>query len=126
MALFIFLAWLLPLLIGSIAFGASNDRGMAQVIIALSPVAGITLASGALDDAIVAESARFAALAPACSLAFLFAYLLINVQRRLDRAVKTSAGLLKKPPGPFDYLDRDEPSLSGDGESRADLAPLGP
>jgi hypothetical protein len=64
-------------------------------------------------------------MAPAITFAFLFAFLLVNVQRRLDRAVKTASGLMKKPPGPFDYLDENghgELAIpSDDGDPRRGL-----
>lgn len=112
MALFIILAWLLPLITGAVALGASNDQGLAQVVTAISPIAGIGMSSGLIDEP-TARSARFAAIGPASCLAFFFGFLLTNVQRRLDRAVKSAAGLHHKPAGPFDYLE-----ASGEGGGR--------
>lgn len=104
MALLILFAWLLPVLIGSIALGAGNDRGLGQLILALSPLAGIVMSSGLIDEPI-AEGARLAAIGPAIGLAFFLAFLLTSTQRRVDRAVKSASGLARKPAGPFDYLD---------------------
>ncbi len=107
--LFLFLVWLLPIMVGSISIGAGVNKDIGPIILALSPLAGVFMSSGLVNETF-AESARLAALAPAISFAFLFAFLLVNLQRRLDRAVKQAAGLIKKAPGPFDYLDQDGPS----------------
>jgi hypothetical protein len=103
-ALFLFLVWLVPLLLGSIAFGAGTNRELFQIILCVSPLTGIAMSSGLIEET-AGQSFKLAALAPAITFAFLFNYLLVATQRKIDLSVRT-ASPPKPDPGPFDDLDR--------------------
>jgi hypothetical protein len=107
MATFLFLVWLLPILLGSITFGVGTNRELYTTVLALSPITGIALSSGLLENVGPdgGQAYKLAALAPAVLFAFVFNFLLDAAQRKLDRVLRDSAGL-PKPAGPFDDLDR--------------------
>lgn len=103
MVLFLFLAWLAPLLTAA-AIGMSGPahEKLALVILALSPLAGIGLSTG--FGSLQAEDAiRLAAMAPPITFAFLFKYLVVVAQRKIDRELnateKVKAEAAAKPPG---------------------------
>ena len=90
--LFLFLVWIMPVLIG-IAGGVVTAPGKAmQMVMGLSPWAGMVLSidGGPAVDADAASMVRFMALFPSLALAFLFQFLLINQQRRIDRGLTNS------------------------------------
>jgi hypothetical protein len=92
MAVFLFLVWLVPLLAAAvIGMGTPSRSVLAVVIVALSPLAGIALSSG-LGEPPAIEAIQLAALAPAVTFAFLFKYLLVVVQRRVDRILREQDG----------------------------------
>ncbi len=92
MALFLFAAWILPLLVGSIAAaGAARSGGSAvvgEILASLSPIAGIALSAGFANTATDAHQAvQAAALVPAIVFAFLFNNLVVSARRRIDAEV---------------------------------------
>jgi hypothetical protein len=106
MAMFLFLVWLLPILLGSISFGVGNHDGLYQVVLATSPITGIALSSGIAENpgTEVDQALKLAALVPAITFAFVFNFLLEATQRKLDRKVREGVSPLKQPTGPFDDL----------------------
>ena len=94
MALFIFTAWLIPLLIGSIAAASAASRYApggdpdiwSAAIFSLSPVAGIAIASG-VADVPGHQIAQGAALVPALAFALLFNNLVTSARRRVVKEV---------------------------------------
>lgn len=116
MTLFVVLIWLVPILIGSITAVALirtgfNDR-IYQAILGLSPITGIAISSG-LGGMTGSDAARMAALAPAITFAFVFNYLLVAWQRKLDRAVRDKTK--HRIASPFDDLDNKPAESNGDG-----------
>ncbi|MEJ7638558.1 MAG: hypothetical protein WKF75_11435 [Singulisphaera sp.] len=103
-ALFIFLVWLVPVLVGSLAAWSDLNRDLYRIVLGISPVTGIALSSG-LVDASDAGPSRLAAILPAIAFAFVFNNLLVAYRRKIDLAVRSAAGGLHEP-GPFDDLDR--------------------
>jgi hypothetical protein len=84
---FLFLAWAVPLIAGAILIGAlpSNQPGWATM--ALSPLVGVALVTGASEVG-RADLARLAAIAPPVTLAFLFNFALVATQRKIDLVVR--------------------------------------
>jgi hypothetical protein len=110
--LFLFFAWLVPILAGSIvaASSGSNDA-TTYFLLGLSPVTGISLAAGddTTRDVMNGNPARLAAILPAITFAFLFKFLLIGTQRKLDRLIREGLGIKrKKDASPFDDVDFEE------------------
>jgi hypothetical protein len=99
LALFLFLAWVVPLILGIIAMlGQPGDSGLAQIFLALSPVAGLSLGSGVLSSG--QESLlgiQAAAITPSLLYTFVFNSLLDGARRRAGRAVLTAAARPNKP-----------------------------
>ena len=108
--LFLFLVWLVPILAGSIAAGTGAIQPLYEALLGLSPITGLALSNAAtssamgLQDQIGSETARFAAILPAITFAFVFNYLLVACQRKLDLVIRGNLGP-KKERGPFDDLD---------------------
>ncbi|AGA28763.1 hypothetical protein [Singulisphaera acidiphila] len=102
MTLFLFIAWLVPLLVGAMLGIARSNQTRNVAIFALSPLPGIALSSG-MGKFPGADTVQLAALAPSITFAFLFNYLLVITQRKIDRrllateksSTKSSAGALK-------------------------------
>jgi hypothetical protein len=94
--LFLFFAWLLPLVAGTIVAMATapmvSEAG-SQALLSLSPVVGIaTIAMPTGSASMVAATVRqAAAITPALLFAFLFNSLLIAARRRTHRAFQTLA-----------------------------------
>jgi len=92
LALFLFAAWVLPLVVGMIAVaGGGAGPGSAQAVVgavlaSLSPVAGIALSAG-LANMLPHQAIQAAALMPAIAFAFLFNNLVVRARRRIDREV---------------------------------------
>jgi hypothetical protein len=84
--LFLFLAWVVPVVLGAIAAAAGGSQGAGEILLALSPLAGIALTAGVADTA-PDMAVRAAALVPALALAFLFNNLVTIAYRRAKRAV---------------------------------------
>ncbi len=87
--LFLFLIWVMPIVIG-IAGGLANlgQQGV-QMVMGVSPWAGLILSidGGPAVNADASKWVRFMALLPSITLAFVFQFLLMNEQRRVDREV---------------------------------------
>jgi hypothetical protein len=90
MGLFLFLTWLVPLLAGAIVGVTSGQTGTGLAVASLSPIFGVAFSSN-LGQPPNYEMIRLAALAPPITYAFVFNYLLVVVQRRLDRMVHVKA-----------------------------------
>ena len=89
-SLFLFVVWLVPLVAGSvIGTSAPGNSPFALVILALSPLPGIGLSSG-LGHPPSADAIQLAALAPPIAFAFIFNYLLVITQRKLDRSFQAN------------------------------------
>jgi hypothetical protein len=93
-ALFLFLAWLVPVLIGSIAAAGSSNAApgsgyetLAATLVALSPLTGIAMASG-LSETTRETVVQAAALVPALVFAFLFNNLVVSARRKIDHILK--------------------------------------
>lgn len=106
MTMFLFIVWLIPILLGSISFGAGTQQGLYQVLLAVSPIVGIALSSGATENLATDadQMVKLAALVPAITFAFVFNFLLEATQRKLDRKVRETVQASPKPAGPFDDL----------------------
>jgi len=100
--LFLFFAWLVPLVTGAILAMATaplvNEAG-SQALLSLSPVFGIgMIASATSTGSMNAETvARAAAITPTLLFAFLFNSLLIGARRRTHKAFQASAIQLVDP-----------------------------
>jgi len=92
-SLFLFLAWVLPLVAGTITLMASYPMSNAhpsQIVYGLSPVAGLALtAYGAEPDA--ARGIQAAGITPALFFTFVFNSLLIAARRRVYLAFVTAS-----------------------------------
>jgi hypothetical protein len=90
LALLLFVFWIAPVLVGALAaMSGAVDPASALPILAVSPVFGIALSSG-LGEPPGARAIQLAALAPPVTLAFVFKYLVIVAQRKIDRQVRTA------------------------------------
>ncbi len=109
--LFLFLVWIVPLLGGSIAAGTGAVRPVYEALLGLSPITGISLSNTGtssamgLQEEIGSETARLACVLPAIAFAFIFNFLLVACQRKLDLVVRGNLGPKKKDPSPFDFMD---------------------
>jgi hypothetical protein len=104
MGLIIFGVWLVPILLGSISFWAGTNRDSYLAVLCLSPITGISLVSGQIDDVSTSSIYRLFALVPPITLAFVFNFLLVAAQRRIDRAVRSTYAK-KEHTSPFDDLE---------------------
>lgn len=106
------LVWLAPPLaafaIAVLSRGSANRESLAVAVAALSPLPGIVLASG-LGLPAVTEMVRLAALAPPIALVFLFNYLLVVTQRKIDRLLLAQEKAYTANPGP----DTDDVAMNG-------------
>ncbi len=96
--LFLFLAWLLPLVAGTIFMFASIPREtsrVGQVIYSLSPIAGIAMSSIDADQPVLTKAIQGGAITPALAYAFIFNSLLIGARRRAHREFVARAELPK-------------------------------
>jgi hypothetical protein len=90
LTLLVFVTWLVPLLAGAIlGMSGPPSEQRAFTLLALSPIPGIALSSG-LGKPPGADAIQLAAIAPPITLAFLFNYLLVIAQRKLDRQLHAS------------------------------------
>jgi hypothetical protein len=86
--LFLFLAWLLPLVAGTIFMLASMPRDtsqVGQVIYSLSPIAGIAMSTIDAEQPGFTKALQGGAITPALAYAFIFNSLLIEARRRVHR-----------------------------------------
>ncbi len=98
--LFLFLAWVLPMIAGTIFMMTSMPRDTsqaAQVIYSVSPIAGIAMSSVGENPngANFSKVLQGAAITPALFFAFIFNTLLINARRRLHREFLARAEIAK-------------------------------
>ena len=93
--LFLFLAWILPLiagtivLLGSISSSTQGEKAT-QVIISLSPLAGIALTAFGDDPATPIEGIHAAVITPALLFTFVFHSLLVAARRRVYKSFRSS------------------------------------
>jgi hypothetical protein len=95
--LFLFLAWILPLVGGTIVLMASAyaRQGTAgQIIFSLSPIAGVGTSAVGIEEPSLLKAVQGAAIAPALCFTFVFNSLLIGAHRR---ALKGFAAISAKP-----------------------------
>jgi len=110
--LFLFIAWLVPLVAGTILAAATSpmvDEAGSQALLSLSPVMGIGMIASATRTRSVtaATVAQAAAITPPLFFAFLFNTLLIAARRRTHMAFQASAEQLVNP------VRRDEQEIAG-------------
>jgi hypothetical protein len=105
MGLVLFAVWLVPILLGSISFWAGTNRDSYTAVLCLSPITGIALVSGQVDNMAGGSLYRLFALAPPITLAFVFNFLLVAAQRRIDLAVRSTHANKKEHASPFDDLE---------------------
>jgi hypothetical protein len=93
-ALFLFLAWLLPLVAGTIlAMSMSGDRqAESQVVLSMSPIPGIGMLAAPVHDGTVRSAIQGPAITPALLFAFVFNSLLISARRRAYKVFLASTG----------------------------------
>jgi hypothetical protein len=95
LGLFLFLAWAVPPLLGSVVMAASPGAGasnvLGQVLVCLSPVTGIALSSGIAHGTSV-TAVRAAAFCPALVFAFLFNNLVTVARRRVEAGARSAGG----------------------------------
>jgi hypothetical protein len=90
LVLFLVVAWGVPLLVGGVMVAARTgpeEQGLPQVIMALSPVAGIALSAQSQIET-GRDAVRMAALLPPITFAFVFNYLVVAIQRKIDLVVR--------------------------------------
>jgi hypothetical protein len=113
-ALFIFVAWFLPVIAGSIqsmASGPMQSTGAGAPLFALSPGAGIGMIVGIGDDQLK-TAVQAAAITPPLLFTFVFNYLLIGARRRVMKTVFLANA--KKEGDAFE-LEFDEPIADARG-----------
>ncbi len=86
----VMILWIVPMVAGFVLAASQNIPGppslLSQMLLGLSPISGIALSAN-VANLETPQSVRIAALMPPIALAFVFNYLLVNVQRRIDRAL---------------------------------------
>lgn len=88
LALFLFVIWGVPLVVGTISLFANlMNSGPAQIICALSPVAGLGLATGVADPGTSLMGVEAAAITPSLLYTFVFNNLVTMARRRVQKAV---------------------------------------
>ena len=93
-ALFLFLAWVVPLLAGSILGMASGQMDVgreSEVIFSLSPVAGIGMTATTGDSAAYSKGIQASVITPALLFTFVFNTLLVSARRVAYRAFVAAA-----------------------------------
>ncbi|WP_165222287.1 ABC transporter permease [Aquisphaera insulae] len=97
LTLFVFMAWLLPLFLGTIIVASDYRAGsQAQVVYALSPLAGIGLSAGTTTSFGVGPAENFpwvagAAITPTLLFTFVFNTLLSTAKKRFRKVVGDAA-----------------------------------
>jgi hypothetical protein len=103
-SLFLFVAWVVPLLAGSILLMASmpnNAERESQVVFSMSPVAGIGLTAMPGDARGYRMAVQAAAITPALLFVFVFNSLLVAARRQAYKAfLKDAAAEMPIPPAP--------------------------
>jgi hypothetical protein len=98
--LFLFLAWILPVVAGTIGLMAAmrmNDASTSQVIYSISPIAGLGLTAFELHESPVAAAVKASAITPPLLFTFVFNSLLVAARRRAYNAF-IAAERTGKPP----------------------------
>jgi hypothetical protein len=98
-ALFLFLAWLVPLMAGTIMAMASMSGEPGPIgafAFSLSPVPGIWMVAASVRDESYRTSIQSPAITPALLFTFVFNSLLISARRRAYKAFLSSAGRSEK------------------------------
>jgi hypothetical protein len=103
MGLFLFMTWLVPAVIGSIAGAAGAGGDTALFITSLSPVVGIA-SSANIGPKVGTYAIQAAALGPALVFAFLFNNLVTVQRRRALKAIHDGPGAPAKPAPVLDPL----------------------
>jgi hypothetical protein len=89
MGFFLFMTWIGPLLLGAIvSLEGPSHQALQLTILALSPVFGTALSASPHEIPGI-EGIQGAALVPPIAFAFLFNYLLIATQRKIDRLLRS-------------------------------------
>jgi hypothetical protein len=90
--LFLFLAWVLPMLIAFAVLVATRNDKAFQTIMSVSPWVGMVLSVNTGPNVVGADAqlVRFLALVPSVFFAFGFHFLLSNQQRKIDRELTDS------------------------------------
>lgn len=105
MQAFIFLLWVVPLVAGGILGVADlrSQTGLAAVVASLSPVAGLALSAG-LNGPEGQQAVQLAAFAPSITFAFVFNFLLVATQRKVDLRYRSA---VLRPPvqSPFSVVE---------------------
>ncbi len=96
MALFLFFAWVVPLLAAGIAGLSSMSDKVTVSLMSLSPIFGLATSAGILPNPDYLQYAQLSALLPAIGFAFLFNNLVTVYRRRLERATLDPAELVRK------------------------------
>jgi hypothetical protein len=117
-ALFLFTAWLLPLALGAISAAAAVQRRTpnsppdvwSPAITSLSPVFGISFASGFAGAGRGEDVARAAALLPALTFALLFNNLVTSARRKIEKEIHPEPDPGAEPKARVDEIE--EPIMS--------------
>lgn len=97
MGLFLFFAWIVPMLAAGIASLSSMDEKVVASLASISPVSGLALASGWSPRDDLLRVAQVSALLPAAGFAFVFNNLVSVYRRRIRRATLGPGGPAPKP-----------------------------
>ena len=91
-ALFLFVAWLVPFILGmalTLASGISQENeGNGFILMSISPLFGVPLGTGVIQISdIPIKECQLAALIPTLFAVFIFNQMITNLQRRIDRRI---------------------------------------
>jgi hypothetical protein len=119
MALFLFVAWLLPLACGAIAAASHQQKRTPEsppdwwspAIASLSPIFGITVSSG-ITSVDRLDRSRAAALVPALVFALLFNNLVTSTRRRVEKEIHPDRGPEPTPKADLNPDGLVEPALA--------------
>jgi hypothetical protein len=89
-SLFLFFAWVVPMLAGAILMATSMYPEAAQVLMAVSPVLGLAMSTGLGPFAEVSQAVQVAALMPSIVFFFLFNNLVTIYRRRVERSLQAA------------------------------------
>jgi hypothetical protein len=99
---FLIVTWVIPLVVGAIWLAITPSRPggapepLPMAVMALSPVAGIAVSASFGELERLPDSVKMAALVPPISLTFLFQWLTMGLQRRIDRLILRAAETTKE------------------------------
>ena len=91
-ALFLFVAWLVPFILGmalTLASGISQENeGNGFILMSISPLFGVPLGTGVIQISdIPIKECQLAALIPTLFAVFIFNQMITNLQRRIDKRI---------------------------------------